>query len=33
MLTPGEPHTVTLRIVGDVPPDARLAIVRRTLAE
>lgn len=32
-LTPGEPHTVTLRIVGDVPPDARLAVVRRTLAD
>ena len=32
-LTPGEPHKVTLRIVGDVPPDARLAIVRRTLAD
>ena len=31
-LAPGEPHTVTLRIVGDVPSDARLAIVRRTLA-
>ncbi len=28
-LSPGEPHTVTLRIVGDVPADARLAIVRR----
>jgi hypothetical protein len=28
-LSPGEPHTVTLRIVGDVPPDAVLAIVRR----
>ena len=32
-LTPGEPHKVTLRIIGDVPPDARLAIVRRTLAD
>lgn len=31
-LTPGEPHTVSLRIIGDVPPDARLGIVRRTLA-
>ena len=28
-LSAGEPHTVTLRIVGDVPDDARLAIVRR----
>ena len=33
MLTPGEPHTVTLRILGDVPADARLAIVRRTPAD
>lgn len=32
-LSPGEPHTVTLRIIGDVPPDARLGIVRRTLAQ
>lgn len=32
-LRPGVPHTVTLRIVGDVPPTARLAIVRRTLAQ
>ncbi|MCW2738632.1 MAG: Serine/arginine repetitive matrix protein 2 [Nocardioides sp.] len=32
LLAPGEPHTVTLRIVGDVPPDAVLAIVRRTRA-
>ncbi|WP_374457341.1 hypothetical protein [Nocardioides sp.] len=31
-LTPGDPHTVTLRIIGDVPPQGRLAIVRRTLA-
>ena len=30
-LTAGEPHTVTLRIIGDVPSNARLAIVRRTL--
>ncbi|MDR7252300.1 hypothetical protein J2X46_001276 [Nocardioides sp. BE266] len=28
-----EAHTVTLRIVGDVPPDARLGIVRRRLAD
>ena len=32
-LAPGEPHTVTLRIVGDVPADARLAIVRRVAAD
>ncbi len=28
-VSPGEPHTVTVKILGDVPPDARLAIVRR----
>ena len=32
-LTPGVPHTVALRIIGDVPPDAQLAIVRRTRAD
>jgi hypothetical protein len=32
ILSAGEPHTVTLRIVGEVPANARLAIVRRTLA-
>jgi hypothetical protein len=31
-LSAGEPHTVTLRILGEAPPDARLGIVRRTLA-
>jgi hypothetical protein len=31
-LSAGQPHTVTLRIIGEVPPDARLGIVRRTLA-
>lgn len=30
LLAPGAPHTVTLRIIGDVPPQARLVIVRRT---
>ena len=30
-LAGGSPHTVTLEIVGDVPPDARLAIVQRRL--
>lgn len=28
-IAPGEGHTVTLRIMGEVPDDARLAIVRR----
>lgn len=32
-LSAGEPHTVTLRIIGEPPPDARLGIVRRTLAD
>ncbi|RYC10455.1 hypothetical protein [Nocardioides zhouii] len=30
-LAAGDAHTVTLRIVGDVPDDARLAIVRRVV--